>query len=756
MDALFPRPVTIGGLELAGSIDLPARRLHVEQAQIELGGPRITARGTATEAAGRVRIEAEATVSGLPVDLLDSYWPNSAGRGARRWVTRNLARGMVRSATARLRADAPAGDPAALAVAAFDGSMAFDGLQVTYLDGLPPVTGVAGTAAFDRHSLIVDVTGGRLRDLTVPEARIAITGLDESAPEPIDIGVVVSGPLRTVLDVLDSPRLHFIADLGLDPAAVSGVQSSRLRFLFRLKNHLPIEEVAIAVAANLRTAGLGRVARGIGVGGIDAALRLDGQGMTVEGTALAGGLPVGFAWTERFNRGRDFLTRLVLSGRIDETAAATLGLPPIPGVTGPVGIEATYTDLDRTRQTLAATLDLTPTALAIEDLAWAKPAGAPARAQIDLTLRNDVPQRIPAFRIDAPDLLARGAATLGEGGDLAELTIGEFVQGGTRLAIRAERQPAGGYRIAVAGPRLEASRLIELHLSGDAAGRTAAEGGPPLHLTLDLGEVALGRGRSLFAVNGHAARSAEGWTTLDLAARTGGTGHLRATLEPVGPNVVQYRLRADDAGAVLRGLDLLSDMEGGTLTLTGVRQGPPGARQYGGSVRLDEFRMIGAPVLARLLAATSVGGLSDALTGEGLAFRRLVADYRLDGDLLTLMDGRTSGGALGLTFAGRIDTAADRLDLEGTVVPVYEVNRVIGAIPLVGRLLTGGEGQGVFAFTYGLRGPVGEPTVSVNPLAVLAPGVLRNLFFLDGLDPAAEDGGLPPADPAVSQRPQSQ
>ena len=68
----------------------------------------------------------------------------------------------------------------------------------------------------------------------------------------------------------------------------------------------------------------------------------------------------------------------------------------------------------------------------------------------------------------------------------------------------------------------------------------------------------------------------------------------------------------------------------------------------------------------------------------------------------------------------------------------YLIRRLLGAIPLVGDLLTGGEGQGVFAATYRVQGPLEEPEIGVNPLAVLAPGFLRNLFFLP--EPAGEGG----------------
>jgi hypothetical protein len=88
-----------------------------------------------------------------------------------------------------------------------------------------------------------------------------------------------------------------------------------------------------------------------------------------------------------------------------------------------------------------------------------------------------------------------------------------------------------------------------------------------------------------------------------------------------------------------------------------------------------------------------------------------------------------SGGQLGVTAQGRVDTGADRIDLEGTVVPLYGINQVIGAIPLLGTLLTGGDGQGLLAANWTLRGPLGDPQVGVNPLSLFAPGLLRRLLF---------------------------
>jgi hypothetical protein len=89
---------------------------------------------------------------------------------------------------------------------------------------------------------------------------------------------------------------------------------------------------------------------------------------------------------------------------------------------------------------------------------------------------------------------------------------------------------------------------------------------------------------------------------------------------------------------------------------------------------------------------------------------------------------RAYGAALGITAQGKIDLDAGKLDIEGTIVPAYVVSQIVGGIPLIGRILTGGEGEGLFAATYRAEGSLDDPQVSVNPLAALAPGFLRGLF----------------------------
>jgi hypothetical protein len=87
---------------------------------------------------------------------------------------------------------------------------------------------------------------------------------------------------------------------------------------------------------------------------------------------------------------------------------------------------------------------------------------------------------------------------------------------------------------------------------------------------------------------------------------------------------------------------------------------------------------------------------------------------------------------------GTLDLDASTLDLDGTLVPAYTLNGALGNVPILGDLLVGGEGQGLFAANFRLAGQLDTPTITVNPLSPLAPGFFRKLFLFDAPTPEPE------------------
>jgi hypothetical protein len=119
-------------------------------------------------------------------------------------------------------------------------------------------------------------------------------------------------------------------------------------------------------------------------------------------------------------------------------------------------------------------------------------------------------------------------------------------------------------------------------------------------------------------------------------------------------------------------------------------------------------------------------------------------------DEIVITEAKLRGADVGVLATGRIDRKTDTIALAGEVAPAYTLNSLLGNIPLIGTLLTGG-GDGVFAASYEITGPLANPDVRVNPLTVLTPGIIRRLLTGFGSDnqAAPADGSAP----AIPQSP---
>jgi hypothetical protein len=201
----------------------------------------------------------------------------------------------------------------------------------------------------------------------------------------------------------------------------------------------------------------------------------------------------------------------------------------------------------------------------------------------------------------------------------------------------------------------------------------------------------------------------------------------------------KFFMGSDDGGELLRALDIYDDAIGGTLTVDALFDPTAIDGAVTGQLNIEDFKVINAPLLARILSVASLIGVFDLLKGEGLPFSDLVVPFVKRGDLMEIDDAYAKGPAMGFTFKGQINLATDTARLEGTIVPAYMFNSILGNFPFLKDIFVGEEGGGVFAMNYTLVGPLDDPVVTVNPLSVMAPGFLRKLFRLDSLEPADDE-----------------
>jgi uncharacterized protein YhdP len=205
----------------------------------------------------------------------------------------------------------------------------------------------------------------------------------------------------------------------------------------------------------------------------------------------------------------------------------------------------------------------------------------------------------------------------------------------------------------------------------------------------------------------------------------------------------QLSITSTDAGAALRAFDIMDNVKGGTLTVTGEADDAAPERPLTGKAEISDFRLMRASILARLLTMATLTGFVDVLTGEGFQFNRFESDFTKTEGRLDIELARAHGPSIGLTATGYVDFDKHNVDMKGTVVPAYALNGILNDIPIIGFVLTGGEGEGMFAVIYHATGPLEQPEISVNPLSALTPGFLRGVFDI------FDSGGEPPPPPTA-------
>jgi hypothetical protein len=198
------------------------------------------------------------------------------------------------------------------------------------------------------------------------------------------------------------------------------------------------------------------------------------------------------------------------------------------------------------------------------------------------------------------------------------------------------------------------------------------------------------------------------------------------------------RLRSDDGGALLRYLDIYRRAYGGELRV----DARPADDSVSGDVTFRTFRVQGEPALRRVIgeqfsqqARAGQGGSPSREVGNDVPFVGLKGSFIRTPSRIEIKDGVIWGNEIGISGQGSIDYARDRVDIAGTFVPGFALNNAFSQVPLLGPLLGGGQYEGLFAVNFRVAGPVSAPTMTINPLSAIAPGILRR--FVDPF------GGVP-------------
>ena len=735
---VFTRRIAIVRASAQGRASPGLDEIRIDKATADLGAGSVEIGAAIKRAAAGTAITADLKVRGLPARDLPAYWPKAFAGEARTWVERQVTGGEVSEATISVSSGAT--EAFAFAVD-FD----FRDLTVRYLPTLPPIVGAAGKGRLKGDRIEIEFARGRTQAIELLEGTVAISKIFEPRQQ-FETSFVARGALGDTLALLDHEPLRVARLLGVQPAQVQGGVAARVRIAFPMIDNVatPVEAIDYAAAANLAGVAVSGLSPRFRLSDGELKLRIDRQGMDIEGDVAINGVRATATWREDFRAAATYNNQYILTARIDDAARAKLGIDFGRTVTGPITVHTQILGKDRAIKQIALDLNLQNAALDLAALHWRKTPQSPGTARATMSFGPTGTLVVDTFAVETPDLRAYGSFELSaDGNKLIKLDLTRLAYGQNLVAASVRPHSKSGYVAAVTGERFD----FAPYLADLATASEAGEGqGPPIEISMNVKELLLAPERKLVNVRAVTRSDGRRWAEADVAGTIENGKTMRLRMAPVGASSTQRDLilTANDAGALLRTLGFFENAVGGDIDITGTIDDARGGAVVSGRIEARGFTVVRAPTLARILTIGSLEGILEILRGRsGIEFVGFDSRFTLENGALALEGGRAYGPALGITVDGKVGLVDDSVAFEGAVIPAYNLNSILGNIPILGNIFVGRRGEGVFALNYRVKGSAENPDVQVNPLSALAPGILRRFFDL--LDrPAASGRTSPP------------
>jgi hypothetical protein len=690
-------------------------------------------------------VELKGRIETMSVRDLLHYWPLGTGEGARDWIDRNIFSGGLGPIVYETHFPAGMFDLPRVPDGAMLMTFGLLNVEASYVHGLTHLTKVFGNAKLTGNTFSADLTGGRIGPLVLTRAHAVIADL-ATPGSPGDITGHIDGSMTDILKLTDLQPLNYPTRFGIDPNQTAGKAGLDLSVHVPMRRNLSVDDVGISIKATVSGFGiaLGKATR---LNDGNVVFEIDNTHLHASGAVGLATSRLTLDWVEDFKGAGPVTSRINVKGLLDEPGREALGLHMADYLKGQIGIAADLTGRRGQLTGADMALDLTPAALSLDLVGIDKPAGFPASAHATATFGPHSVPHTENMTITGPSLQATLAMTFNDDGTLVALNAPSVKSGTTNdFAFNFARGPSG-VDITVRGHSIDGTKLAARGSGKPGAAPGGGAGGKPaaghsgdsvfdgpFHIDARLDRVALRNGVGIAPFALDVTGVAERPGTLTLSGSTGRGGVLTGSIAPAGGDR-KLTLTAADVGTLARGLFGFNSLKGGRLEFQGTLHGSAAAggnggaaNDYEGVFKLKDFRVLNQPFLARLFSAGSLIGFGNLLQNNGIAVDELKVPFSAANGVIAIHDARATGPAIGISAEGYLDRPKNELELKGTLVPLFGINSVLGIIPLLGDLLISKPGEGIIGLSYTVSGNADEPKVSINPLSIVTPGILRRVF----------------------------
>jgi AsmA-like C-terminal region/Protein of unknown function len=689
-----------------------------------------------------LKLAIQAGPSATP-DLI-RLWPQFINPDVREWCAQNLRGGQLQGSMA---ANWTAADLDAMAHKrglpreSLHGEFTTRDVGVDLLPGLPMMITGEGSGSFTGHEFTV--SGNRATMMLSAGRRVEASDLVFSIPDTTPRAIVdasahahMTGTADALADLLARDPLRRQAGLSIDPATVRGQAEGDLALDLKLGKTARPEDTQFHAKGALTDLVLDKFIGDESLSSATATFGADRNTLKIVGDGEVLGAPTHIVVGRA--PGEEGLATVTFA--LDAAARAKRGLNFGSWLTGslPVRLRAPLS-----RASAEVEIDLTPAGVDNPVPGVSKAAGRPGKATF-LVRPAPVGASLSNIVVDLGAAAMRGSAELGADGAIESARITQArISPGDNFIVDVANGPTA-LKASVRGTTLDARAFVKSLFEGAAA---APSEGKDLDIDVKVGSVV--------------GANKETIKDLELTAfRRAGETRLGTMRGRIGAGTViangaggDFRLATNDAGALLRFADLYPRLEEGDLNLDLRSKGDESA----GEATITNFVLRDDPALRQLVVAGRPRGSEDggaAIDPSVARFQKMTAEFIRSPGKLAIQNAVVYNQIMGITTQGLIDFEHNDIDVSGSFVPAYQVNTILTRIPLVGVLLSGGQHEGVFGVAYRVHGPMSGPTLSVNPLSAMAPGILhRILSAIDGTTTRAGAVAEPrEADDAPGQR----
>lgn len=772
LEELYEKPLAFSNLAANISLDRDSGKIRIDNTHLDVNGRTIALSGERGLTSADEYFPLTVSIDELDFATIHDMWPES-GKGTvlADWMTERLSGAKIKDLKITLPVNPD--DWSDIPAEKITGSMSFENLKADYRAPMIPVTEAKGTVTLEKDVLDVKVSSAKLSDMKVKQAHVSITFLTH----PTEIGDVtidtdIAGPLSTVLDYIGREPISLGEKIGLKPADVKGNGDLKVGVVFPALKDLPAEQVKVTVAATLYDILLPGVVRGLDLSGGPFKLDVKGGAFEISGAGKLAGRPIDLTYGEYINPDdAPYSSKIKAALMTDEELRHHFGINLDDFVSGAVPVEIDYLEDQPGNIDIDASADLTPARMFVMPLDYLKKEGVTGRATATARIRNGDIRSVDDLNITVEGgSSASGRIIFGKLGKEWDIVSAKFskVKLGKSNDFKLDAKVREGdvLDIAITGKKFDARPFIGRRKNVvEKPGKNSKKenkkedknANQAVNATVTVDRIIGGEEKDQYLLSPKVTvrtDRAGDIAYLDLSGRTE-NGQLTASLKPDAKSRMALEIFSDNAGEALHALDIYDRMVGGKLQIKGTQISGGGINDIRGRGMITDFTLVRAPILAKFINLFSLSGLSELLQNKGIGFSKLKTDFewkRQGGErMIYLKDGRTAGSSIGLSFSGTINQTKDMTDIEGTVVPMSQVNSLVSKVPLLGKLL-GGSSGGLIAATYTMKGPGEDPAVFINPLSVLTPGFLRSFLFEGDNDFESDRDGVQ-KHPAASKKP---